>query len=304
MKRPENVGFKKKLLASALAFLIGVLAWTLGLDALVKGTPLGRLDARGSDYYSRAIERAAYTYAIVRGINGLVSVIQGTEIAASPAGVGVTVSAGEILDPVNDLMERFSWVMLISTASLGIQKLLMEIGAWFGFKLLLTLAMGVLLIGIWTSDRLRVDLTGAAYRMVLLALVIRFGIPLVALASEKVYLLFLEAGMTESTRTLEGIRSDIGDAAASEPGAPPSDDRSGYWDRLQKFMGEASGGIDLRERIAGLKERIADYARNTLNLITAFLLQTVVIPVAVLWGLWRLFGSALRIIPAHGRSPG
>ena len=69
------------------------------------------------------------------------SVIQDTEIAFSPAGVGVTLAVGEILDPINDLIERFSFVMLVSTASLGIQKILLEVGIWFGFRLLLTFSM-------------------------------------------------------------------------------------------------------------------------------------------------------------------
>ena len=32
----------------------------------------------------------------------------------------------KVLDPINDLAERFSWVMLVNTASLGIQRILME----------------------------------------------------------------------------------------------------------------------------------------------------------------------------------
>ena len=49
--------------------------------------------------------------------------------AAAPAGVGVTITAGEILDPLNDLIERFSWLVLMASASLGTQLVLTDIFA-------------------------------------------------------------------------------------------------------------------------------------------------------------------------------
>lgn len=52
--------------------------------------------------------RAAYTFALVRGLNGVIALIQGTEVVVSPAGMGLTLTVGEILDPINDLAERFS----------------------------------------------------------------------------------------------------------------------------------------------------------------------------------------------------
>ena len=60
------------------------------------------------------LKRALATYAIARGLNGVISVAQGTEIAIQPVGVGLTISAGEILDPLNDLVEHFSWLVLVA----------------------------------------------------------------------------------------------------------------------------------------------------------------------------------------------
>ena len=52
-----------------------------------------------------------------------------------PAGVGVTLSIGELLDPFNDMVERFSWVMLLTSVSLGIQKILLIFGGKLFLKI-------------------------------------------------------------------------------------------------------------------------------------------------------------------------
>ena len=91
---------------------------------------LSPFEALGSGYVDTAFKRAAAGFAIARGLNGVISVAQGTEFAVQPAGVGVSFTPGEILDPVNDLVERFSWIMLLATSSLGIQKVLLSMSSW------------------------------------------------------------------------------------------------------------------------------------------------------------------------------
>ena len=47
--------------------------------------------------------------------------------AAAVVVVGVVLTAGEILDPLNDLVERFSWIVLLAASSLALQLLLGEV---------------------------------------------------------------------------------------------------------------------------------------------------------------------------------
>ena len=90
----------------------------------------GLPDQAGDRYLRDGFRRALVTFAVARGLNGVISVAQETEVALEPAGVGVTLLPGQILDPVNDLIERFSWVMLASTTSLGLQQLFASMTAW------------------------------------------------------------------------------------------------------------------------------------------------------------------------------
>ena len=82
-------------------------------------------DEVGAGHVDAALKRALLGYAVARGLNGAISVAQGTEGAVQPAGVGVNFAPGEILDPINDLVERFSWIMMLAASSLGVQKVLL-----------------------------------------------------------------------------------------------------------------------------------------------------------------------------------
>ena len=71
------------------------------------------------------------TFAIARTLDGVISVAQGTEVAVEPGGVGVNFALGQALDPINDLVERFSAAMLVATSSLALQNVLLRISEWW-----------------------------------------------------------------------------------------------------------------------------------------------------------------------------
>ena len=191
MKNIISKTITKKIIVTLLVVAIGIMSYTAVLDLLIEKTYFGKLDDRASTYFSHTIKRALVTFAIARAFNATISLLQDSEISISPWGVGATLAVGELLDPINDIVERFSWVMLISTTSLGIQKILMEIGVWFGIKILISFSMAIILIGIWIPRISNVSLMSLGYKLIIVAIVIRFCIPLIAVASDKVYDLFL-----------------------------------------------------------------------------------------------------------------
>lgn len=102
----------------------------------LSGIKLPVLDTNADGYFEESIKGATLAYASVRGVNAVVSVLKESEIEVSPAGVGVNIAAGQILDPIDDMTERLSDVMVASIVSLGIQKIGYEIGSAISFKAL------------------------------------------------------------------------------------------------------------------------------------------------------------------------
>ena len=107
-------------------------AWTVTAIMTAVLALSGLADQTSGDYADAALKRALVTFAVARGLNGVISVAQGTEVAVEPGGVGVNFTVGQILDPINDLVEQFSSVMLVAASSLGLQKILLSMTAWWG----------------------------------------------------------------------------------------------------------------------------------------------------------------------------
>ena len=97
---------RKLLLPAALCGLL-VVVWL---------TPPDRAAARQVE---AGLRRALVTYAAARALNAVISVAQGTEVALEPGGVGVVFAPGQALDPINDLVEQFSALMLLARSLSG-----------------------------------------------------------------------------------------------------------------------------------------------------------------------------------------
>ncbi|MCP4049492.1 MAG: hypothetical protein GY730_02140 [bacterium] len=173
----------------------------------------------------------------------------------------------------------------------------MEMGIWFGFKVFLSLSMMMIFMGTWVSlivSRFRpeyrigrFDLKTWGYKLMLVSIVIRFCIPAVAIVSDKIYDLFLKDKYTESVKSLEKVNEEIKNSSLIKEKTKVKPDESGYLGKLKKMYTDTTEAVNIKDKIAYLKDKISDYAEYTINLIIVFILQTVIIPVFVLWLLIR-----------------
>jgi hypothetical protein len=149
MPEPNRRQLMPRAVITALLVALALTAAHPWLHGRVQQPLLKPVDQQTEAHIEQTMTRAQYTFAAARDINALVSMIQGTAIAVSPAGVGLTLSIGEALDPVNDLIERFSWIMLVSTVSLGLQWVAIEIATGLALQWLLTAALLGLALSLW-----------------------------------------------------------------------------------------------------------------------------------------------------------
>ncbi len=264
----------------ALCTLVAVLALVV--------SRAGWLDQRSSAHLDAALERALVSFALARTLNGVISVVQETQIALQPAGVGVTLMPGELLDPLNDLIERFSWVMLASSAALGVERALLTMSGWWGVNLALAVAVVIWLLTAWLP-RASARSQSIAGRVLLAALFLRFAVPLLLIATHAVSVTFLDAKeqqATEALRTTSEEARQLGDQASGA--TQPEADQS----MLDK-LSSAVSRLDVDARIKALREGLSHAVEHIIDLIVVFLLETVLVPLALLWLLTRLLGSVL-----------
>lgn len=265
------------------ALIVALLAASSLIGVLIEKTPLTRLDRQAEAYLENTIARAAATYAIVRGLNGMISVIQGTEIVVSPVGLGLNLSVGEVLDPVNDLVERFSWLMLVSTSSLGLQRILMEMGNWLGLQILLATAMILLAIAMGKRFWGNIDLRSIALRLLLLAVMVRLFIPAVALFSETIYDRFLLLHYQEATQAITRLSEELEQVDPTTRETPQTPDAENRFQDWRRWMSETRDLLDIRGKIERIGAKVERFIEDTIHLIVIFVLQTIAIPLATLW---------------------
>lgn len=265
----------------------------------------GRLDTFATDQVEAGLTRALVAFAIARGLNGVISVAQGTEVAIEPAGVGVKLSPGEILDPVNDLVEQFSSVMLLASASLGLQKLLLLISAWRPLSIAISaLAALWALLGLRHVRRPVEVAIGAAPgprfiarrwidALLLILVAMRFAVPIASLTSEAAYELFLRAPYEQSSAALEQARTSLKTTAAEITPKAPADES--FTQRAQRVLESAQKALDVGAYLDRLQQTAADVTRHIVNLIAIFVLQTVLFPLLFLWLLVRGTKALLRV---------
>jgi hypothetical protein len=112
---------KKALWTAILLLLLFFSISSQPRNIIFEGHLFEGVDSAATEYVDDGLKRAASAFARARTFNAIVSVFRESALQVEPGGIGVTIAAGAALDPINDLVERFSWVMLASMTSLGIQ---------------------------------------------------------------------------------------------------------------------------------------------------------------------------------------
>lgn len=269
------------------------LAWPIAGCVAVIVALTGPVDSVSRDYAQAAFTRALVTFALARTLNSVISVAQGTEVAVEPAGVGVNFALGEALDPINDLVERFSVAMLIATSSLGLQNILLRMSTWWGTNLFLGLAAALLLVASWRPRLVGGVAAATAVRVLLISIFVRFAVPLFVIGSNVVFDTFLAEEHQSASDALAATGREIEEI--NEEAAPSTADDQSLTERLGGIVSNSLQALDVQGRIERLSQRVSDAAEQVVNLIVIFVLQTILLPVAFLW----LFAELLKGIAAR-----
>ena len=267
MNHPEI----KKWVFSLLLVLVGVLSLT----------PM--MDQRATIEYDKLFQRAFITFALARTINGVISVVQGTEIALQPAGVGVTLTPGEILDPVNDLIERFSWIMMGATVSLGIQSVLLDVSAWWPVQALVAIFAAWLVIRIWYPGHSSSVTRQLLKRVLLMLLFIRFAVPMMLIANDLIYQQFLESRYQQSSEIINVAGNELKQISVEAEKEAATAEEGGVFNSISKAWNNTVSSLDMSGKLERMQARAGEVVEHLIQLSVIFILQAGLLPVAFLW---------------------
>ena len=259
--------------------------------AIAACTWLVPLDAPAEQQVDAGMKRALTSFATARALNAVISVLEGTEFAAQPAGIGVKFSIGQVLRPINDVVEQFAHLMLVASVAFGIEKILIKIGAHWLVSIALTMAAIT-----WGYLHLRrPPPPGWVARVLVVLLMARFAVPVAILGSDLLFEHFMAADYASSQSMITETTEQLTTLAPAA--AQAADDRS-IWEKLKQW---GTPNFDIKERLAKLGQSAEQATERMVKLMVIFVLQTLLLPVLLLWVLWTVAKVAfeVRVRPAR-----
>jgi hypothetical protein len=219
---------------------------------------LPSLQGMATEVLDASLKSSLITFASLRALNGFISVVQGTQVAAGPVIGQVTVPIGQVLDPINDMLEQVSTVMLWATVSLGIQKALLALcGNWVVSALITLTAVG------WATAHV----LGKSYpwlnRFMLLMFLVRFVFPVMAVSSHVVFDTFFANGLADAQQVIAATAGEVG----------------------KQFPGVATVLAGPKEILDKAKQIAQNLPDTIVRITVSFLIQSIVLPLFFLWAL-------------------
>jgi len=254
------------------------------------GVQIPFIDSAADSYFKGSITKAGVSYGICRLINATVSVIQESSVQLEPAGIGLSLAVGQIVDPINDMIERLSNLLVMSIASLGVQELTYEISISVVPQIVAVFLL-FLSVFVWFDNERINQLQKIMINVLVIASIARFCLPISSMANEFLQETFFEDKIIEANEKL----------TASTAGLETLEDIT--VPRMEGFMGTIGNSasylkdksIDLKNTIQVIIENRGVIVENLLRLtflyLGIFVIQVVVLPLLIFWLLLRIVNS-------------
>lgn len=183
--------------------------------------------------------------------------------------------------------------MLAASIAFGIQKMLISIGGYWPVSLVLTTAVLV-----WAGFHFRHQQPPALLsKICIILLMVRFAIPIVTIGTDTLSQKFLAADYATSQRAID-LSSD--NMTALNPPVSTSSDATGI---MEKMKGWFAKNGDVKTRFENLKKAAEQATDHIVRLMVIFLLQTVVIPLLLLWGLYAVVRGTFELSQRASNTP-
>jgi len=263
-----------KLLLSIFTISAVFIAITFAIDTTAKTLV--------DDSFSQAI----IVFGSAKALNAVISLAQGTELSLP----FFVVAIGEVLDPVNDLVEQFSLVMLASMTSLGIQKIFLNFVTNEIYNYLLLVL--VIVLNIWLYKRFRNDdkLRDIFFKVVFVLLFLRFAIPMISYVNDISYNYFVkeEYNIERLNENIVKVKEDV--SRVNQETLQAKKESSIFDKIVEKFDSEYYS-----KKVQEYTDAVDNSSEFIIDLIIVFIFQTIFLPILFLFILYWFVKSIFNM---------
>ena len=254
------------------------IALLLGLLGVLACSWIAPMDAPAMTQVDAGLKRALVSFASARALSGALSVVQAAQVDIQPGGVGVTLSPGQFLAPLNELAKHFADLMLLACVAFGIQKVLISISGYWLISTVLT----VVAIAWAVSHHRQGHAPRWLSRTLVLMLMLRFAIPVAMLGTDALSQKFLAEDYTAAQSAIDTTTTEAGKAKAPEP---PASDGKSWLPQMPNWVPSMS---EIKDRYIKMMHAVEQSTEHMVKLMVVFLLQTLLLPLLIIWALFGI----------------
>ncbi len=271
----------KKIIKSAAGIIIAVIVF------FSQGVRLPFPDNLTHEYFKNAITEAGLAYATIRAINASVSIIKESSLELEPAGIGISLALGQALDPIDDMTERLSDVLVTAITSLGLQKLIYEISVSLAPPVI-GVCLFILSVLIWIK-KLRMDyLYNIVAKFTMIIVIARFCLPVSSVINNFLYENYFADKIKEVRKELAIGSYDLD--KLKNFSLPKVDGILGTIKNSSSFIKHKSG--EFKKALVSMINNMENIIENLLELtflyVGIFLIQVIILPLIVFWFLLKM----------------
>ncbi|MEN8232960.1 MAG: hypothetical protein ABFR35_09830 [Thermodesulfobacteriota bacterium] len=277
----KNNSFKQNAIKSGVGILLSILIF------FSAGIQLPVLDSKADAYFRESITKAGISYATCRVINATVSIVQQSTLQLEPAGVGLSLAAGQILDPINDMIERLSDVLVMAITSLGVQELTYELSLTLAPPIFAAILF-TLSILLWFQNERIIKIQKAAMSILLIVGIARFCLPISSIANEFLQDNFFDDKISKANNELTLGVADL--EKLKEVSFPEHDGVMKTIENSASLLKQKS--IQFKNAIAVTVNNSGSIIENLLKLtflyVGIFLVQVIILPLLIFSILYKI----------------
>ena len=236
-------------------------------------------DIKGKDLINDSFSQAVIVFGSAKALNAVISLAQGTELDLP----FLTIAIGQILDPINDLIEQFSLVMLVSMTSLGIQKILMNFITSDFYNI--TLTSFIIIVNLWLFIRFNKDekFRVLFFKMTVILVFLRFAVPSISYVNDLAYnsIVKPEYNIEKLNKNIIGVKEKVSEVMNNS--TLKQEEKSVFTKFTEKLDTKY-----YEEKVEAYKKAVEHSSDFIVDLIIAFVFQTIFLPIVFLFSLYHL----------------
>jgi hypothetical protein len=232
-----------------------------------------------------SFKQSVIVFGSAKALNAVISLAQGTQLNLP----FVIVAVGEILDPINDLVEQFSLVMLVSMVSLGIQKILLNFVTNDIYNYVLFVS--IFIFNFWLFKRFSNDekLRDIFFKITFILLFLRFAIPMIGYVNEVSYNYFVKPqyNIEELNQDILKVKDDVSKINQDTV----TQKESSFFNKVLEKLDSSY----YEKKVNEYKDAVDNSSQYIIDLIIVFIFQTILLPIIFLFLLYSFVKSIFNM---------